>query len=175
MALADPAVHRFTSAEYDALVASGALAEAKVELVDGLVLEVSPQSDEHAVVVRVLTRLLAHPEPLLAVQCPLKLMEGWRPEPDLALAELPRRGRDTRAWLVVEVCVSAHREARAKLPGYRAAGVEQVWLVDVPARAVEVHRPDGSVRIARGDDVLDPEVEGVAPFRVAEVFARLEG
>jgi Uma2 family endonuclease len=172
MALADPGLHRFTNEEWDRLVATGALAEVPVELVDGLVVEMSPQGEEHALTIRALTALLAGRGDLLAVQLPyMPALEGWRPEPDVALSELLGPGRPHRTHLTIEVVWSAMAEARRKIPGYLAAGVPQAWLVDVRRRVVEVHRPGGSVQILGDDELLDPEVEGIEPFAVARIWS----
>lgn len=175
MALADPSVHRLTSAQYEALVDSGALDDEPVELLDGLLVRMSPQSEDHEVVVRTLQGLLLGRQELLAVQMPVRIGDGWAPEPDVSLKPDPRRGEVERPLLVVEVMVTQHREAREKLPGYALARIPQVWLVDVPDRTVEVRRPDGAIDLRRDEDRLDPEVEGIAPFTVRDVFARLSG
>jgi Uma2 family endonuclease len=44
------------------------------------------------------------------------------------------------ALLIVEVAHTSHRKDReVKAPLYAACGVPEYWLVDVPARTVEVH------------------------------------
>jgi Uma2 family endonuclease len=177
MALADPAVHRLTTAEFERMVDSGALAGMPVELIDGLLLDVTAQGAEHADTIVALQRLLAARIELLRIQLPLACAEGWTPEPDVAVVAEPARGEHPRtARLVCEVMVGAHVEARRKLPGYAMAGVPLVWLVDVPARAVEELREPASEgfrtrRVLRGDDVLDSHVEGLAPFTVAQLLA----
>lgn len=171
MALADPSVHRFTSAQYAALVDSGALDGVPVELLDGLLVRMSPQSADHERVLRAVQQLLGGRPDLLAVQVPVRIADGWAPEPDVSLKPMPPRGEPERPSLVVEVMVGQHAEARAKLPGYALVGIPQVWLVDVPARAVEVHRPGGTVEVLHGAGVLDPAVEGVEPFAVERIFA----
>lgn len=177
MALAHPDVHRLTSAEYDRMVASGALESVRVELVDGLLVDVTPPGPEHSAAIQALTRLFAGRADLLRVQLPLACAEGWRPEPDVALAEPsgPTRHPPT-AHLVVEVVVTARAEAERKLPGYALAAVPAVWLVDVPTRTAEVlttPRSNGYADRAsiRGEDPLDPAVSGIAPFSVRDLFA----
>jgi Uma2 family endonuclease len=158
--------HRWTTAEWDRLLDGSGLEGMPVELVDGAIVDMTPQGEEHAGVILALQRLLWPAGPsLLNIQMPLALADGWMPEPDVMLTERSGRAHPTRADLVVEVMVTAHAEARRKLPGYLAGDVGQVWLVDVPARAVEVH-PGGELR--RGVDVLDA---GVARFTVDELFA----
>lgn len=161
------------------MVASGILDGQPVELVDGLLVHVSPQGPEHAALIRWLMRRFLAREELLRVQMPLAVPDG-RPEPDLALAEDagPHRHPNT-AVLAVEVAVTAWRDAVAKVPGYAKAGVTTVWLVNVPERTVHVHEDpeDGTyrvVRILRGGDTLPSPLDGIAPIAVSELFAVLD-
>ena len=62
--------------------------------------------------------------------------------------------------LIVEVAdTSQYRDRVVKLPRYAAAGIPKVWIVDLDAGAVDIHRepsPDGyrvSRRLARHEDV----------------------
>lgn len=176
MALADPAVHRLTSAEFDRIVASGALDDMRVELLDGLLIDAVGQGPQHAALLQAFNRWLGARLDLLRTQLPLACAEGWTPEPDLALApDLGPDAHPTTAFVVVEVMVSRHAEARRKLPGYALAEVPQVWLVDVPARSVHIlTAPEGDI-YARGathtgDELLDPQVEGIAARSVGSLF-----
>ena len=59
------------------------------------------------------------------------------------------------------------------------AGVAAVWLIDVPARTVQVHEAPGAgaygtSRIASPADQLQAPVEGIDPIAVAELFAVLD-
>lgn len=164
---------------YDRLVESGLLAREPVELVDGLLVHVTPQGAEHHVLVRRLIRTFSARGDMLQVQLPLAVPSG-RPEPDLALTsdDATLSGPPRRAELVVEVCVTSWSDDRAKLPSYAAAAVPAVWLVHVRARAVHVlERPDAherrfaTERVLRIGDVLHAPVEGIAPLPVADLFA----
>ncbi len=170
------ALHRFSTAEYDRLVASGALEDVRVELLDGLLVDVSPPGPEHALVIQRLMRHFGARLDLLRIQQPLACAEGWTPEPDVALAaDVGPHAHPASALLAVEVAVRNHAEARRKLPGYALARIPRVWFVDVPGSLVEVHgEPRGTafarVELLRGDDALDPRVEGIAPLRVGELL-----
>src|SRR5205823_8361809 len=96
--------HRISTDEYTRMVSSGALDEVGVELLDGLLVDVSPQGERHARVIQRLMQQFAPRIELLRVQMPLAIGEGWVPEPDVALAE-PGPDPDrhpTSALLVVE-------------------------------------------------------------------------
>src|SRR4051794_28970209 len=160
------------------MVEAGLLEGQPVELIDGLLIPMTPQGAEHAALVQRLTRWFAPRSELLRVQMPLAV-PGGRPEPDLALAETSVREHPSTALLVVEVAVSQQREAHAKLPGYAAAGVPEVWIVDAPSRTVGVFtdpagREYGARRTHTADEVLDVPVPGIEPIAFAELFAGLE-
>ena len=120
------------------MVASGALDGEPVELVDGLLVHVTPQGADHAALVQRLTVHFAVRADLLRVQMPLAV-PGGRPEPDVALTEtVTSREHPHTAALVVEVAVTSREDDLIKLPGYAHAGVATVWLVDVNGRVVHV-------------------------------------
>jgi Uma2 family endonuclease len=160
------------------MVDAGLLDGEPVELIDGLLVHMTPQGAEHAALVQRLIRWFAARSDLLRVQMPLAV-PGGRPEPDVALAETSVRAHPSTAFLVVEVAVTQQHEAHAKLPGYADAGVPQTWIVDVPARTVDVFaepmgREYGSRRTHGPDDTLDVPVPGIDPIVLAELFAGLD-
>lgn len=172
-------VHRLSSAEYGRMVESGALDELRVELLDGLLVDVSPQGERHARVIRRLMALCASRMDLLRVQMPLAVAEGWTPEPDLALAEDDREADrpPATARLVVEVAISSHALDVRKAAAYASAGVDRYWIVDLPRAVVLEHTaPEadsfGLVRRLTGDDVLDA---GVPEIPTTTVAALLDG
>jgi Uma2 family endonuclease len=123
------------------MVASGALDGEPVELLDGVLCEMSPQSPAHALVIQMLTRHFAGAEAWLRVQLPLEVAWDSVPEPDLALVEHKPspEAHPSSALLVVEIAVSSHevdRGVKARL--YAAADIPIYWLIDHPARSVEV-------------------------------------
>jgi Uma2 family endonuclease len=172
-------LHRLSPELYDRLVDSGLLAGEPVELVDGLLVHVTPQGAQHAALVQRLTRHLGARLDLLRVQMPLAV-PGGRPEPDLALAETTTSREHPRtAELVVEVAVVSLHDDLAKLPGYAEAGVKVVWLIDVPGRTVRVfdqphQRRYEHERLLRAGDTLPAPIAGVPPLAVSDVFAVLD-
>src|SRR4051812_24657206 len=176
-----PTLHRLAPEVYDRMVASGALDGEPVELIDGLLVHVTPQGADHAALVQRLTVHFASRADLLRVQMPLAV-PGGRPEPDIALTEtVTSREHPQTAALVVEVAVTSREDDLIKLPGYAHADVETVWLVDVNGRVVHVftdpqsaERRYASERVLRTGDTLDAGVAGLAPLAVGELFAVLE-
>jgi len=178
----DSPLHRLSSAEYRRMVDSGALDDSRVELLDGMLLDVTPQGERHARVIQRLMRLCAGRMDLLRVQMPLAVGEGSTLEPDLALAmpdSDPSRHPST-ALLVVEVAATSQAQDRSKAPAYASAGVARYWLVDLVAEVVLDHSDPGParyrlVREFGGDELLDPGVPGVPPTTVAELLSEPAG
>lgn len=140
--------YRFSAEDFRAMVENGILAEdARVELIDGEIVEMGPIGPLHAAVVAVLTRLAVTrlgAEVVVRVQSPIGLAERDEPQPDLALV----RPGDYRAAhpapddvvLVIEVADTSRLDDReTKLRRYAAAGVPEAWLVDLCGALVERH------------------------------------
>lgn len=173
----DEQVHRFTTEEYDRLVDSGALADLRVELLDGLLVDMTAQGEEHARVIQELMLILVPAGRQLRVQMPLTMLDGSVPEPDLAVAEhSPDPSiRPNVALLVVEVSITSKARDLGKARIYAAAGVPRYWIVDIPGELVLEHTdpgPDGYAVVTplRGDDVLDAHVDGVPTTTVAAIL-----
>ena len=176
-------VHRLDLDTYNRMVASGALDGLPVELLDGIVVDMSPQSPAHSAAIMLLTRHFATTSAWLRVQLPLEVPPDSEPEPDVALlAEKPPPGRHPlTALLVVEVAVSSHaidRNVKARL--YARASIPVYWIIDVPARTVEVRTqpgPDGYGHCepyCEGSLVPSP-LEGVEDLDIAALLADVKG
>jgi len=156
----------FTVDMYQRLPALGVLAEnARVELIGGQVVEMSPIGDRHANCVRRLIRAFApHVDvAIIDVQDTLVLGEHDAPQPDLTVLK-PRADayrthpRPPDTLLVVEVADTTLTYDRdVKIPLYADAGIPEVWLVNLPADRIDVYRQPvaghyASVRaVSRGD------------------------
>jgi Uma2 family endonuclease len=140
-AVATLPLHRFDAGAYGRMIASGALDGEPVELLEGVLCELSPQSPAHALLIQRLTRHFARAEAWLRVQLPLQVAKDSVPEPDLALVEHEPSADEhpTSALLVVEIAVSSHEVDRGvKRRLYAAAGIPVYWLIDEPGQSVEV-------------------------------------
>jgi Uma2 family endonuclease len=140
-------LHRIDVETYNRMVACGALEGRRVELLEGLIVEMSPISPAHNLVVaRLMRHFAAAPRWWTHVQSSIEVPPNAEPEPDLAVfAQEPSpRRHPTTALLAVEVAVSSHmidRNVKAKL--YAQAGIPTYWLVDVPGRAIEIRSRPG--------------------------------
>jgi len=163
--------------EYYRMAATGVLApDAKVELLDGEIVEMAPIGSPHAACVMRLTRRLwatIGDRALLSVQGPLRLDEHSEPEPDVMLL---RHRDDTYAaahpgpddvLLLVEVAdASAKLDRTRKVPMYLAAGVPEVWLVDLQARTIDAFR-GGTAQTYRAGATIAPQAFPDIGFEVA--------
>lgn len=81
---------------------------------------------------------------MLSVQSPIVLhSERSVPEPDLSIVSLTRDDAriPERPLLTIEVSASSLRyDRRTKARLYAASGLEEYWIVNLAASAVEVHR-----------------------------------
>ena len=145
-------VRRLTVNDVSRMIEAGILAEDdRVELLDGMLVAVSPQSEDHALVVERLNRLLVRAltdEFRVRPQLPLMLGETWLPEPDLAVVREPADARTPRrpasALLIVEVALdSLQKDRGVKRALYARAGIGEYVIVDVSQRRLELYRdPD---------------------------------
>ena len=128
--------------EYDRLVAMGAFADERIELLYGTLVAMSPQDPGHTSPIGVLNMLLVPAlvgRALVRVQSPLIACDESEPEPDVAVVPLGsyRTAHPDRAQLVIEVALSSMKKDRlVKAPLYASSGFEEYWLVDVAAGAV---------------------------------------
>ena len=132
--------------EYDRLVESGAFENERLELLDGMLVTMTPQDAAHAHTVQrlaeVLTVALAG-RAIVRTQSPLALLDDSEPEPDIAVVPPGdySASHPAQAHLVIEVAESSVRRDRlVKGPIYARGHVGEYWLVDLNRRAVEVHR-----------------------------------
>jgi Uma2 family endonuclease len=142
---AEPRRHRLTVADYFRMGEVGILApDARVELIDGEIIDMAPIGSPHVSAVLHLDRLFqeaAKDKAFVLVQSPITLGEHSAPQPDLALLR-PRADyyRSSLAGpsdvlLIVEVAQSSLRFDRDnKIPLYARYGIPEVWLVDPQAK-----------------------------------------
>lgn len=145
-----------------------------VELLEGVIVAMTPQSPAHARCIRRLTRLLARSladEYDVSVQLPLSLGRRNEPEPDLAVVRADGTPSDQHpgaAALVIEVSGASLRKDRGVKAGvYARFGVAEYWIVNVEARVVEVlSDPDvakGAYRRARTVTAAETLTSGALP------------
>ena len=148
-----PLVRRFTIAEYHHLALAGILGEdERVELLEGVIVRMSPQSEQAVRVLVFLTRHLSRSlgdEYQVRPQVPVTLPSSEsEPEPDLAVVRIAdaqsRHEHPQKALLAIEVSLTSLRFDRTvKARVYARAGIPEYWIANVEAGRVEVFRdPD---------------------------------
>lgn len=139
---------RWTRGEYDQLVAAGAFPPgARVQLLDGEIREMTPQSPDRALAVRAveeaLRRVFTHGYDV-RVHMPLGVGDDSEPEPDLAVVRGHFRDFRTHpltAELVVEIADPSLEVDRSRMAvRYASAGIPEYWAVNLMERRVEVFR-----------------------------------
>lgn len=139
-----------TSAEYHELGRTGALSEDdRVELIEGKVVPRSPIGPRHAGCANYLNSLLARwlgTRVIVTVQNPVLLSDTTEPQPDLLLLR-PRQDYyrtchpvPADVLALVEVADTSHAHDRRKARLYAAAGIPEMWLVDVRNDLIETRR-----------------------------------
>lgn len=137
-----------TTAEYHELGRLGVLsADDRVELIEGRVVPMAPIGPRHAGCANFLSNLLIRhlgARVIVTVQNPVLLSDITEPQPDLLLLR-PRQDyyRDSHpvpadVLAAVEVADTTHAHDRRKARLYAAAGVPEMWLVDVRNDLVEI-------------------------------------
>jgi Uma2 family endonuclease len=114
------------------------------EYLDGRILMHSPASDQHENLFRFLLTLLSAylDEKRGAVvrgsRYPMRLDANWSPEPDILVVREHRRQLMTPrrlegpADMVIEIVSESdpRLDYREKLPRYRQAGIEEIWIIN---------------------------------------------
>ena len=129
------------------------------EYLDGRLVMHSPASNRHEDCFRFLITLLSAyldergGAVVRGSRYPMRLDEQWSPEPDLLVVRDERRHLLTRTRLegpadfVIEIASDSdpRLDVREKLPRYREAGIDEIWLVNPFEQIVlaEVKEPSG--------------------------------
>ena len=180
-----PAPYRFSRQEYDHLAEEGFFEGKKVELLDGVIVTMSPQNSPHAGTVNNLSYILIEalgPTATVRSQLPVILDDWSEPEPDMAVcrpdAKRYFRSHPTAAelLLVIEVAETSLPYDRGdKAAAYARSGIPTYWIINLRERTVEVFtRPDRTAsRYARREVKVEGDglsLPGGASVTVAELL-----
>lgn len=148
--LAPPERHKLTRADFHRMAEVGILAhDARVELIDGEIIDMAPIGPKHAGLVSWLVMQLNRivgDRAIVWPQNPVALARHSEPQPDVTILR-PRDDFYTRTMpdpadvlLLIEVAASSLRYDRTvKPPLYAEAGVEAYWLLDIEGRRLLRH------------------------------------
>ena len=163
----------FNRSDYYKMAEIGILQpDARVELINGEIIDVSPINSFHAATVNVLNRLLLTSlgtSASISVQNPLFLNDYSEPEPDLVVAHY-RRDEYRRAhprvqdiFLLIEVADSSlDFDKGIKKQLYAKAGVPEYWVINLPEQQIEVYKqPEGEdysfQKVFQGDNPISAQ------------------
>ncbi len=145
-------VRTFSLEEYHWLIEHGFFREdERVELIGGVLNQMSPKGLRHAVCLSNFLHLLPamiSGKARIRAQDPITMVDSSsEPEPDLVLAA-PRENRyldhhpyPADVLLVVEIADSSlEQDRRVKVPVYAAAGIAEFWIVNLIDDQIEVYR-----------------------------------
>lgn len=158
-AVLDTPRHRFSRVQYERMVEAGVFdPNDRLELLDGEIIDMSPQKSRHATAVTLvgdaLRRVFATGA-TVRVQLPFCLDDRSEPEPDVAIVPgYPRDYRDvhpSRAMLIVEVSdTTLTYDCGSKLAAYARAGVPEYWVLDLAGEVLKIFRkPESGVYTER--------------------------
>ena len=140
----------FTVAEYERMGEAGVFhQDARLELIEGEIIEMSPISSRHAACVNFLSRFLNRTIgdiALVSIQNPIRLNDFSEPQPDVVLLQLRddfyRGAHPTPAdvLLIIEVAdTTLEYDRQVKAPLYAKAGIAETWIVNLTEERIEIY------------------------------------
>ncbi len=176
--LAQEGIRPLQRVEYEKMVELGLFEDERIELLAGVLVQMSPQGAAHSHAVRRLTELFVialQGRAIVGSQLPIALSDDSEPEPDLVVSPPGDYTREhpRQAHLIIEVAESSLRkDRRIKRALYAAAGIAEYWLVNLVEGILEVYRDPGpsgypsAARVGRG--------EAVAPLYFPDLVIRVD-
>jgi Uma2 family endonuclease len=158
--------------EYHRMAETGSLApDARVELIDGVIIDMPPIGSPHAAIGYRLHSLLHEvvgSQAFVRSQWPLRLGDDSEPQPDIALV-LPRKGdyedrHPTAADTLLVIEVSATTlldDLRTKLQLYARHRIPEYWVVDVVNQRLHVFRQPSGANYEQAWAVEPPGAVGI--------------
>ena len=141
-----PKTRRWTRDEYHRMGEMGWFNGQHVELIEGRIVEMPPQKEDHYATILRVQDVLRKAFPtghVVRPQGPLALGTRSEPEPDIAVVTGELRDfvdHPTTAVLVVEVSGTTLRFDRRKGGLYAHANVPEYWIINLSDREIEVRR-----------------------------------
>ena len=161
--------------------------DARLELIEGEIIEMAPIGPPHAAAVTILARQMSRAvgdRAIVWVQNPVRIGDRSMPQPDVALLK-PRSDtyarshpRSTDVLLLIEVSDTTLRfDVSTKMPLYARAGIVEAWVVDVETDAVQVFRDPEAAGYREsftvgGDERLGVRAMPEVSIKVSELFPK---
>lgn len=161
--------------------------DARVELLDGRIIDMSPIGPFHGGVTNYLIEIFTTASKgrwKTSVQNPVRLDDHSEPQPDLMLLKpvadfyRKRHPQPEDVFLLVEVSdTTLTTDREDKIPAYGQAGIGEVWIVNLADLIIEVYREPhftgyGSKTILRVGDKVSPQAFPDVVVDVEELLQR---
>ena len=170
--------NHFTVSEYERMGETGIFPpDARVELIEGEIIEMSPIGSRHAAAVDVAARSLMHQTDefaIVRIQNPIVLNDFSEPQPDISVLRYrpdfyrAAHPRPEDVLLVIEVAdTTVQYDRHTKIPLYARAGISEALLFNLPDDRLEYFsRPEeGAYQIShllrRGEKFESMNVPGL--------------
>lgn len=162
-------LHRITVADFQKMEQVGILKPtARVELIEGIIVDMSPIGPAHNGIVDHLSQLLHRSivdRGIVRTQGSIILDKYNEPEPDIAILkpksdfyinELPA---PKDIFFVIEVAdVSLKEDRDRKIPLYAKHNISEVWLIDIANKSIEIYLEPSSSQYQK---VVCPDKLGI--------------
>ncbi|HEY2081757.1 MAG TPA: Uma2 family endonuclease, partial [Verrucomicrobiae bacterium] len=183
-----PALHRFTAEDYHRMADLGFLKpDARVELIEGAIHDMSPIGPLHSGIVNRLIRLFnlrVKGRWIVSAQNPVGLDKYSEPQPDLVLLKpapddyVSHHPAPDDVFLLIEIADSSLEfDRNKKLPVYARAGIPELWIVNLQESTIEIYREPHFTgyekkRVLRAGDKASPMAFSDMVIDVAELLRR---
>lgn len=167
--------HRLTVEEYHRMGEAGILApDARVELIEGEIVDMAPIGSRHAGIVEQLSHLFEQAlrgRAMIRAQNPVSLGARSEPQPDVALVRprsdfyKPAHPRPSDILLLVEVAdASLDHDRDVKMPLYAAHGIPEAWLIDLETSSLTRYREPGPAGYGHAESLEAARSVAVSAF-----------
>jgi len=170
--------HRFSVEQYHRMIEAGIFApDERLELIHGELVTMSPINRRHAACCGRINYLLERlgRRAMRRIQDPITLADS-EPQPDVAIVrwrdDFYLAGHPTPPdiyWIIEVADTTIAYDREVKVPLYLAAGIPEVWLVNLDADCLEIYRP-GEQQILQRGQTLAPLQFPELVFRVDELL-----
>jgi Uma2 family endonuclease len=183
-----PTKHRFNVNDYYRMGETGVLPpDARVELLDGEIVDMSPIGPFHGGVTNYLAQLFvkaAEGRWIVTAGTPVRLDDYSEPQPDIMLVKPAGHfyrkvhPKPADVFLLIEVAdTTLVRDIQEKLPVYGRASIAETWIVNLNDETIEVYRQphfDGyaSKTVLAAGDTAKPQAFPDVAVNVADLLKR---
>lgn len=169
--------------DYRRMIDSGLLAGRLVELIDGQVLDMTPERPIHRVTyrrgVKYLEGLLEN-RAIVFATAPITLSDNSEPQPDICIAVPPESRYDQRHpspedvyWLIEVSNSTLAYDLGEKAQLYARNNIREYWVIDIPQTQLWMHRQPRDGQYHSVMQVLTGEISPLALPEVAIAVDRL--